>query len=40
MSAEPGWRAGVDWALSWIENTAAQLTQSSDANGRERAPQQ
>lgn len=24
--AEPGWRAGVEWALLWIENTASQLT--------------
>ncbi|MEU3071639.1 hypothetical protein ABZ712_32895 [Streptomyces sp. NPDC006906] len=26
-SAEPGWRAGVEWALLWIENTAGQLTE-------------
>ncbi|MFE6527505.1 hypothetical protein ACFVMA_01015 [Streptomyces rochei] len=26
-SAEPGWRAGVEWTLLWIENTAAQLTE-------------
>ncbi|MET7695240.1 hypothetical protein ABZT06_46365 [Streptomyces sp. NPDC005483] len=24
---EPGWRAGVEWTLLWIENTAAQLTE-------------
>ncbi|MEU0403299.1 hypothetical protein ABZ318_24315 [Streptomyces sp. NPDC006197] len=23
--AKPGWRAGVEWTLLWIENTAAQL---------------
>ncbi|MCP8706261.1 hypothetical protein [Streptomyces sp. AC04842] len=26
-SADPGWRAGVEWALLWIENTASQLTE-------------
>ncbi|MEV6408652.1 hypothetical protein AB0M58_37900 [Streptomyces bobili] len=26
-SAEPGWQAGVEWTLLWIENTAAQLTE-------------
>ena len=26
-SAEPGWRAGVEWTLLWIENTASQLTE-------------
>ncbi|MEU7330168.1 MULTISPECIES: hypothetical protein [Streptomyces] len=26
-SAEPGWRAGVEWALLWIENTGGQLTE-------------
>jgi len=25
--AEPGWRAGVEWTLLWIESTAAQLTE-------------
>ncbi|WP_189958689.1 hypothetical protein [Streptomyces alanosinicus] len=25
--AEPGWQAGVEWALLWIENTASQLTE-------------
>ncbi|MEV2262989.1 hypothetical protein AB0J13_30515 [Streptomyces anulatus] len=25
-SAEPGWQAGVEWTLLWIENTASQLT--------------
>ncbi|MGW7620823.1 hypothetical protein ACWGLG_34300 [Streptomyces antimycoticus] len=25
--AEPGWQAGVEWALWWIENTASQLTE-------------
>ncbi|MEV7069169.1 hypothetical protein AB0N97_41440 [Streptomyces collinus] len=25
--AEPGWRAGVEWTLLWIENTASQLTE-------------
>ncbi|RPK23590.1 hypothetical protein EES37_38185 [Streptomyces sp. ADI91-18] len=33
--AEPGWRAGVEWALLWIENTAAQLTQGSGAGDRQ-----
>ncbi|MFD8462681.1 hypothetical protein ACFV27_38770 [Streptomyces antimycoticus] len=23
--AEPGWQAGVEWTLLWIENTASQL---------------
>jgi hypothetical protein len=26
-SAEPGWRAGVEWTLLWIENTTGQLTE-------------
>ncbi|MFD5399320.1 hypothetical protein ACFWJW_34585 [Streptomyces sp. NPDC127097] len=26
-SAEPGWQAGVEWTLLWIENTASQLTE-------------
>mgnify|MGYP006949399558 CR=1 FL=1 len=26
-SPEPGWRAGVEWTLLWIENTAGQLTE-------------
>ncbi len=26
--AEPGWQAGVEWTLLWIENTASQLTDS------------
>ncbi|KIZ15662.1 hypothetical protein [Streptomyces natalensis] len=26
--AEPGWQAGVEWALLCIENTASQLTDS------------
>ncbi|MGF1344499.1 hypothetical protein ACQSMD_31045 [Streptomyces flavovirens] len=26
-SAEPGWQAGVEWTLLWIENTAGQLTE-------------
>lgn len=34
-SAEPGWRAGVEWMLLWIENTASQLTQSGGADGRQ-----
>ncbi|MER6237654.1 hypothetical protein ABT185_16555 [Streptomyces clavifer] len=25
--AEPGWQAGVEWTLLWIENTAGQLTE-------------
>ncbi|MFC5639641.1 hypothetical protein [Streptomyces bullii] len=25
--ADPGWRAGVEWTLLWVENTATQLTQ-------------
>ena len=25
-SVEPGWQAGVEWTLLWIENTAGQLT--------------
>lgn len=25
-SVEPGWQAGVEWTLLWIENTASQLT--------------
>ncbi|MFD7206283.1 hypothetical protein [Streptomyces sp. NPDC059893] len=33
--AEPGWRAGVEWTLLWIENTAAQLTEGSSADGRQ-----
>lgn len=24
---EPGWQAGVEWTLLWIENTAGQLTE-------------
>lgn len=24
-SAAPGWQAGVEWTLLWIENTASQL---------------
>ncbi|GGZ42763.1 hypothetical protein [Streptomyces poonensis] len=28
-SAEPGWQAGVEWTLRWIENTASQLTQGT-----------
>ncbi|MFJ8648903.1 hypothetical protein ACIRNI_22610 [Streptomyces sp. NPDC093546] len=24
--AEHGWRAGVEWTLPWIEDTAGQLT--------------
>lgn len=24
---EPGWQAGVEWTLLWIENTASQLTE-------------
>ncbi|MEU3550643.1 hypothetical protein [Streptomyces longwoodensis] len=34
-SADPGWQAGVEWTLLWIENTAAQLTQGSDAGARQ-----
>ncbi|MEV7815502.1 hypothetical protein AB0P05_33025 [Streptomyces flaveolus] len=26
-SAEPGWRAGVEWTLLWIGNTASHLTE-------------
>ncbi|MFJ1998058.1 hypothetical protein [Streptomyces asiaticus] len=26
-SAEPGWQAGVEWTLLWIENTAGQLAE-------------
>ncbi|MFH8736539.1 hypothetical protein [Streptomyces sp. NPDC017964] len=33
--AEPGWRAGVEWTLLWIESTAAQLTEGSSADGRQ-----
>ncbi|MGW8066823.1 hypothetical protein ACVV2G_32235 [Streptomyces ziwulingensis] len=25
--ADPGWQAGVEWALLWIENTASRLTE-------------
>ncbi|MCZ4611348.1 hypothetical protein O3S80_47905 [Streptomyces sp. Lzd4kr] len=34
--AEPGWQAGVEWTLLWIENTASQLTegQSRQTGGR------
>ncbi|MVO84979.1 hypothetical protein GPA10_09435 [Streptomyces sp. p1417] len=32
-SAEPGWRAGVEWTLLWIENTAAQLTEGAPGAG-------
>ncbi|MFJ8510168.1 hypothetical protein [Streptomyces avermitilis] len=24
--AEPGWQAGAEWTLLWIENTVGQLT--------------
>ncbi|MEU1663882.1 hypothetical protein ABZ547_09720 [Streptomyces sparsogenes] len=34
-SAEPGWRAGVEWTLLWIENTAARLTQGGGAGSRQ-----
>jgi hypothetical protein len=34
-SAAPGWRAGVEWTLLWIENTAAQLTEGSGDGGRQ-----
>lgn len=34
-SAEPGWRAGIEWTLLWIENTAAQLTEGRGAGGRQ-----
>ncbi|MET9914881.1 hypothetical protein ABZZ74_50905 [Streptomyces sp. NPDC006476] len=27
VGAEPGWQAGVEWTLLWIENTASQLTE-------------
>ncbi|WP_434598059.1 hypothetical protein [Streptomyces sp. A5-4] len=27
-SSEPGWQAGVEWTLLWIENTASQLTEN------------
>ncbi|MGW7086594.1 hypothetical protein ACWGH2_24270 [Streptomyces sp. NPDC054871] len=27
--AEPGWQAGVEWTLLWIENTASQLTEGN-----------
>ncbi|GHD52434.1 hypothetical protein [Streptomyces galbus] len=36
-SADPGWQAGVEWVLLWIENTASQLTESAPgaaANGQ------
>ncbi|SEE25423.1 hypothetical protein [Streptomyces sp. TLI_105] len=35
--AAPGWQAGVEWTLLWIENTAAQLTEGgpSGASGRQ-----
>ncbi|MFF1593076.1 hypothetical protein ACFVY0_33900 [Streptomyces sp. NPDC058286] len=33
--SEPGWRAGVEWTLLWIENTAAQLTAGSSAGERQ-----
>ncbi|MFE9399873.1 hypothetical protein [Streptomyces flavidovirens] len=26
-STEPGWQAGAEWTLQWIENTASQLTE-------------
>ncbi|MEU1535938.1 hypothetical protein [Streptomyces fagopyri] len=26
-NSEPGWQAGVEWTLLWIENTAGQLTE-------------
>ncbi|WP_327669461.1 MULTISPECIES: hypothetical protein [unclassified Streptomyces] len=32
-SAEPGWQAGVEWTLLWIENTAAQLTEGRPGSG-------
>ncbi|MFD4756412.1 hypothetical protein [Streptomyces sp. NPDC058426] len=32
-SAEPGWRAGVEWTLLWIENTAARLTEGIPGAG-------
>ncbi|WP_143665374.1 hypothetical protein [Streptomyces sp. gb14] len=32
-SAEPGWRAGVEWTLLWIENTAAYLTEDTPGAG-------
>lgn len=32
-SAEPGWRAGVEWTLPWIENAAAQLTKGRPGAG-------
>ncbi|MEW1552018.1 hypothetical protein [Streptomyces tsukubensis] len=32
-SAEPGWRAGVEWALLWIENTAGQLIEGRPGAG-------
>ncbi|MEV6131913.1 hypothetical protein AB0M05_34870 [Streptomyces violaceusniger] len=28
--AEPGWQAGVEWTLLWIENTASQLTEEKN----------
>ncbi|MGO4634932.1 hypothetical protein AB4225_28995 [Streptomyces sp. 2RAF24] len=31
--AEPGWRAGVEWTLLWIENTASQLTEGRPGSG-------
>ncbi len=32
-SAEPGWRAEVEWTLPWIENTAAHLTEGTPGAG-------
>jgi hypothetical protein len=26
-SEDPGWQAGVEWTLLWIEDTASQLTE-------------
>lgn len=37
--AGPGWRAGVEWTLRWIENTAAQLTEGSGVGGQGVSPE-
>ncbi|MFC8015014.1 hypothetical protein [Streptomyces cinereoruber] len=38
-SAEPGWWAGVEWPLLWIENTATQLTEHRGAGGQGVSPE-
>ncbi|MFF9627254.1 hypothetical protein [Streptomyces griseosporeus] len=36
--AQPGWRAGVEWTLLWIENTATQLRTSPGTTTRTNIP--